>query len=168
MSIDFLELLNDYNDNFCNKKCYLFTNYKNEQFEVSFNVIDLYHLFGIHKICNIHATKWVELVKCEKFSLLDYKSDYLKEVIPRIDSYYFLKEVFLKNSVNTLILGKDLKGNTMNLNIVFVDENNDNMYVVLGLRKDNRNKYRPVTLHVSRYNKYKKYRKTKIKSIEWI
>lgn len=166
--VNFLDLLNDYEKNFCNKRCLITTSYTNKPLEVVFDKLDLYHLFGIHKLSNIRAMKWVELVNNNKFSLSAYKSKDINEILPRIESYYFLHDVFFKNNVNVLVLGKDIKSNTMKLSIVFYKEDDKSKVVVLGLRKDSRDKYRPVTLHVSRNNKYKSYRHTTIKFVQWI
>ena len=164
--VNFLEILNDYSNKFCKNNCLLTTNYQKEPLKVVFNIFDLFHLFGIHKVTNLTSTEWVKLVKDNKFSLKDYRN--IEDVLPRIDSYYFLSEIFFKNNVEVLILGKDIRTNTMRLSIVFYKENYKKQTVVLGLRADKRNNYRPATLHVSRINKYKNYRKTKITNIEWL
>ncbi len=168
MNIDFLELLNDYDKNFCRNKCYILTNYSEKPFEIIFNISDLHHLFGIHKISDIKSMNWIAKVRSNNFSLETYSKKDLINIIPRIESYYFLREIFIENKVNTLILEKDINKNTMKLSLVFSANNSKQKYVVLGLRKDKRGYYRPVTLHVSRVDKYRSCRKTKIINIEWI
>ncbi|MDG3141466.1 PBECR4 domain-containing protein [Streptococcus suis] len=164
------DIVDDYELNFCNKKCEITTNYKElPTFLVYFEINDLYHLLGIHKLkTKYRATNWIKAVKSDSFILSKYsKHPNFREVIPRINNYNFLYEIFYQFQVNVCVLEKDLSRNTMELSIVFYKDDSKKI-VVIGLKKDRTGVFRVATLHESRTNKYKSIRYTMIKSINWL
>lgn len=59
-----LEILRDYEENFCNKMCCIETSYKEMNFiHVYFSKTDLHHLFGLHKIISGSATNSIKSYK---------------------------------------------------------------------------------------------------------
>ncbi|OTG47803.1 PBECR4 domain-containing protein [Streptococcus agalactiae] len=170
MIVDLKEIVNDYELNFCGKRCKVETNFKHlPEFMILFDIRDLYHLPGIHKLkTKYRATNWVEAVKADVFLLSNYsKHPNFREVLPRVDNYNFLYEIFYQFRVNVCILDKDLTKNTMKLSVVFYKDNKKKL-VVVGLKRDETGVFRPATLHESRNNPYKRIRHTAIKSITWI
>ncbi|WP_242258087.1 PBECR4 domain-containing protein [Streptococcus thoraltensis] len=168
--MDLKDIVDDYELNFCNKKCKISTSYKElPTFLVHFEITDLYHLLGIHKLkTQYRATSWIDAVKSNSFILSDYsKHTNFREVIPRISNYNFLYEIFYQFQVKVCVLEKDLVRNTMELSIVFYKDNSKKI-VVIGLKKDKTGVFRVATLHETRVNKYKSIRHTMIKSIEWL
>lgn len=57
---------------------------------------------------------------------------------PRIDSYPFIHEIFLKKDVELCIVEKDIDPNTMYLNLI-IYKNKGHEIIVLGLKKNNKN-----------------------------
>ena len=169
IDVELKEILDDYELNFCHKKCTVETGYKKlPEFTVVFNATNLFHLLGIHKLHTRYtATSWIKAVRNDSFSLNDFsKRPEFKDIIPRIRNYEFFYEIFYQNKVNICVLEKDLKRNTMNLSVVFY-KNEQKRIVVLGLRRDKFNNFIPATLHESRNNTYKDSRQTVVKGITW-
>lgn len=164
------EIVKDYELNFDGKFCTIFTNYKNfPKFTVAFDVKDLYHLLGIHKLqTGLYASSWIKAIKEDSFDLTRYKNhpDF-RMIRPRINNYGFFYEIFYLDNVQICILDKDLSKNTMRLSVVFYKEHKRQV-VVVGLRRDKTGYFRPVTLHESRNNPYRSVRKTIIKKVEWL
>ncbi|MDT2748897.1 hypothetical protein BI362_00975 [Streptococcus parauberis] len=165
------EIIQDYELNFNNKKCKIETGYKTMPFfVVSFNSNNLFHLLGIHKLnTEYRASTWPEAVMNENFILENYKRHKsFFDVIPRIENYEFLYEIFYASRIKVCILEKDLKNNTMKLSVVFYKFDKKKT-VVIGLKKDIKLGYFiPATLHVNRKNTYSRYRQTIVKSILWL
>ncbi|AME09652.1 hypothetical protein HMPREF1983_00915 [Gemella bergeri ATCC 700627] len=169
-NVDLKKLYDDYKKKFHNNSCMIETNYKKlNEFIVKFNILDLHHLFGIHKLENINASKTKEFLEKNELDLNKYrKYKNFNEVVNRINNYNFISEIFIDKKYNYCILAKDLNKNTMKLSVVFYKENEDK-YIVFGLRKIYKNVFVPTTLHEGRGQAiYKSYRQTKIKNIKWL
>ena len=150
--MDLKDIIQDYELNFNNKRCIVSTGYnKLPEFTVMFDVKDLYHLLGIHKLqLNLHATSWVEQVKKDAFQLGQFsKHPVFYDILPRINNYDFIYEIFYQSKVKVCVLEKDLSKNTMHLSVVFYKQDGKKV-IVMGLRKDRQGYLRPVTLHESR------------------
>lgn len=170
MRVDFLEILEDYKKYFCNKMCCIETDFKNMEFiNVYFSENDLCHLLGFHKILNKNASRIIKDIKNQKLKINDIKKHNNYNLIKnRIGNYNFIHEIFYKKSVNLCIVDKDIISNTMKLNIIIYKDKGHEV-IVLGLKKSIKtNIYYLATLHKTYENKYKHFRKTKIKNIFWI
>lgn len=167
--MELLDCILDYQAKFDGKKCQVSTNYKPlATFEIDFRLTDLHHLFGLHKITSEMASKTIPKVLKGDFNLEDYKKkDCFNEVLERISLYAFIGDVFYSNKISYCILGKDLNSNTMKLDVLFF-EAEQNRTLILGFRKDKSGVFKPVTLHKTNPRKYSKYRVTKIDKIEWL
>ena len=164
------EIFEDYELNFADRSCNVYINYKKlPNFLVVFDIKDLFHLLGIHKITRLRASRWVSEVRNGSFSLGAYRRHpNFRESLSRIRNYDFLYELFYRDKVKICILEKDLDRNPMKLQIIFYKED-DNKVIVLGLKKDDDlNAFKLATLHESHKNKYRGVRKTTVKKIEWI
>lgn len=164
------EIFEDFSTKFSGKKCRVQTSYsKLSNFVVSFDVLDLHHLLGLHKVTPLKATDSIESIKQEKFTIESFKhhSQY-SDIKPRIENYDFIEEVFHTSLLEVCILEKDIKHkNSMELSVVFFKEDY-NKYIVLGLKRNIRtNTFHLVTLHETRNKKYMSYQKTKFKIVEW-
>ncbi|WP_077321768.1 PBECR4 domain-containing protein [Streptococcus pseudoporcinus] len=169
--MDLKEIIQDYHLNFDSKKCKIEMGYKKMLFFlVSFTLNDLFHLLGIHKLkTNYRASTWIEAVASDKFVLENYKKhqNYF-DIIPRIQNYEFLYEIFYAAKLKVCTLEKDLSRNTMKLSVVFYKYDKKKI-VVIGLKKDKKRGYFiPATLHVNRNIPYKRYRQTVVTAISWI
>lgn len=69
VNVELKEILDDYELNFCHKKCTVETGYKKlQEFTVVFNVTNLFHILGIHKLHTKYtATTWIEAVRRGSF-----------------------------------------------------------------------------------------------------
>ena len=165
------DILDDFYEKFSSKKCRIKTNYsKLSEFVVVFNVLDLHHLLGLHKVTRLKASESIEKVKKEELTIesLINHSRY-SDIKARLANYKFLEEVFYKSVIEVCILEKDIQHKTsMELSVVFFKKET-NKYIVLGLRKNLKtNTYHLATLHETRNDKYSSYKKTKFKIVEWI
>lgn len=163
-------LYEDYKGKFHGNICKVETNYKKlNYFIVKFNVLDLHHLFGIHKITSYKANETIEKLENNRFDLFKYKKyREFREVLARINHYDFIGEIFIDNKYNYCILDKDLRKNTMKLSVVFYKEDEDK-YIVFGLRKIYNNIFVPTTLHEGRGKAtYKTFKQTKILNVKWL
>lgn len=112
------EIFEDFNEKFSGKKCRVETNYsKLNNFIVSFDVLDLHHLLGLHKVIPLKATDSIESIKQEKLTLESFKNhSQYSDIKPRIENYEFIEEVFKASSIEVCILEKDIKQkSSMNL-----------------------------------------------------
>ena len=167
--MDLLEIVKDYELNFDKKQCTVYTGYKKlPEFTVLFDMEDLFHLLGIHKLnTGLRSSSWLKAVKEGNFQLEKYfRHPAFNNVRPRIKNYEFIYEIFYQDRVKVCVLEKDLDRNTMKLSVVFYKEQKKRI-VVIGLRKDKLGYFRPVTLHESRNNPYSGVKKTFVKGIEW-
>ena len=55
----------------------------------------------------------------------------------------------------------------MKLDVIFFEDRNKRS-AILGLRRDKRGVFKPVTLHFTSAKKYAKVRKTDVKAIKWL
>lgn len=168
--MDIKSIVDDYGLNFAGKTCLFTTGYKQlPEFSVKFELSDLFHLLGIHKLnTGLYASKWLDEVQSGKFTLGDYFGHpSIKDVRPRIANYEFFYEVFYKDQVSICVLDKDLSRNTMRLSVVFFKEQKRQV-VVLGLKRDKLGYFRPATLHEASGNPYARNRKTIIKTVRWL
>ena len=165
------DILDDFYEKFSSKKCRIETNYsKLSEFIVVFDVLDLHHLLGLHKVTRLKASESIEKVKKEELTIESLiKHSRYSDIKARIANYKFLEEVFYKAVVEVCILEKDIQHKTsMELSVVLFKKET-NKYIVLGLRKNLRtNTYHLVTLHETRNDKYSSYKKTKFKIVEWL
>lgn len=165
------EIFEDFNAKFSGKKCIVETNYsKLTNFTVSFDVLDLHHLLGLHKVTSLKATDSIESIKQEKFTIELFKNHpQYSDIKPRIENYQFIEEVFQTASIEVCILDKDIKQkNSMNLAVVFFKKDR-NKYIVLGLKRNIRtDTFHLATLHETRSKQYESYKKTKFEITEWI
>ncbi|NQJ22663.1 hypothetical protein HO566_09195 [Streptococcus suis] len=163
------ELVKDYRENFVGKSCQVSTNYGDlTNLIVRFQVTDLHHLFGLHKITSDYASQTLSQIESGTFDLSDFKSlSTYREVISRIALYPYISDIFIKHTTEYCVIRKDLSNNSMNLDLVFFEGNKRNVKV-LGLRRDKTGFYRLVTLHESSAKKYARVRKTKITNIVWL
>ena len=169
-NVDLKKLYDDYKNNFHNNSCKVEINYKKlSEFVVKFNILDLHHLFGIHKLEKISASKTIKLLENNELDLVKYRNyKIINEVVDRINNYNFISEIFIDKKYNYCVLDKDLNRNTMNLSIVFYKEDEDK-YVVFGLRKIYNNVFVPTTLYEGRGTAvYKSRRQTTINNIKWL
>lgn len=166
--MDLISIVTDYRKKFVGKSCRVSTNYKAlASFEVHFRATDLHHLFGFHKITRDYATKTLSMIDEGSFDLDSFSnSPNFREVVARINLYPFIGDVFIQNVTEYCVIRKDLKPNTMNLDVVFF-EGDSKIVKVLGLRKDKNNVYRLVTLHEADARKYARVKKAKIQDIIW-
>lgn len=161
------EIVEDYELNFSGKQCLFQTSYnKLPEILVRFEVEDLFHILGIHKLdTGLRAKKWIECVKSSQFMLNDYsKHSRFSEVLPRVRNYKFFYEIFYQDKVKVCVLDKDLTRNTMKLSVVFYKDEKKKV-IVIGIRKTSEGYYVPATLHESRSNIYSRMKKTVIKKI---
>lgn len=163
-------VLEDYQEKFCNKKCFLELNYKKmSDVMVVFSETDLHHLLGLHYVLpkNIYANKSIEMIKNNELLISDLSEhqDFFK-MFSRFKNYNFIEKVFYNKEINICVVEKDIPRNGMKLNLV-VYETTGRTAVVLGLRKVN-DCYKLVTLHESDSRKYNKVRRTTIKNINWL
>lgn len=169
--MELLEILDDYKENFCEKICVVETSLKEiNSIKIYFSKTDLHHLLGLHKVTSgKNASKTIEEIERNKLTINKVRKHHNYNIIkPRIKNYGFIYEVFYGHEVDLCIAGKDIKPNSMNLNLIFYKKKNHEV-IVLGLRKNSKNNiYYLTTLHKTYENKYDKTRKTKIKSIKWI
>lgn len=103
------EILNDYELNFCHKKCTVETGYKKlPEFTVVFNATNLFHLLGIHKLHTRYtATTWIEAIRRGSFDLNKFsKRPEFKDIIPRIRNYEFFYEIFYQDKSKFVYLKK--------------------------------------------------------------
>ena len=165
------EIFEDFNEKFSGKKCRVETNYsKLNNFIVSFDVLDLHHLLGLHKVIPLKATDSIESIKQEKLTLESFKNhSQYSDIKPRIENYEFIEEVFKASSIEVCILEKDIKQkSSMNLAVVFFKKDR-NKYIVLGLKRNIRtNTFHLATLHETRSKQYESCKKTKFEITEWI
>ena len=165
------DIFEDFNTKFSGKKCIVETNYSNlAKFVVSFDILDLHHLLGLHKVTELKATDSIKNIKQEKLTLESFKNhSQYSDIKPRIENYQFIEEVFQDSFVEVCILGKDIKQKgSMNLSVVFFKKDR-NKYIVLGLKRNIRtNMFHLATLHETRSKQYASYKKTKFKIAEWI
>lgn len=165
-----LEILRDYEENFCNKMCCIETSYKEMNFiHVYFSKTDLHHLLGLHKVISGSATNSIKSIESGYLTLNHIRKHKNFGIIrPRINSYPFIHEIFLKKDVELCIVEKDIDPNTMYLNLI-IYKNKGHEVIVLGLKKNNKNSiYYLATLHKTYENKYQNARKTKIRNIIWL
>lgn len=163
------ELAKDYRENFVGKSCQVSTNYKHlSHFIVTFQITDLHHLFGLHKLTRDIASHTMPRIEIGELKLKQFKQlSAYREVSTRVGLYPFIHEVFSKRATEYCVIRKDLSRNSMNLDLVFFEGNNRNV-TVLGLRKSKDGTYRLVTLHESSASKYTKVRKTRITNLVWL
>lgn len=167
--VELREIVSDYELNFHGKTCVFETGYKNlPEFEVRFDILDLFHILGIHKLnTGMFAKNWVQKVKENTFSIYEYrKQNLFRDSLTRIQNYDFFYEIFYQDKVKICILDKDLTKNTMKLSVIFY-KTKEAKTIVIGLRKTSQGHYVPVTLHENRNNPYKNNKTTIIKAIEW-
>ena len=161
------EIVEDYELNFSGKQCLFRTSYnKLPEILVRFEVEDLFHILGIHKLdTGLRAKKWIEKVKKNQFLLSDYsKHSRFSEVLPRVRNYEFFYEIFYQDKVKVCILNKDLMRNTMNLSVVFYKDEKKKV-IVIGIRRTSEGYYVPATLHESKSNTYSRMKKTSITKV---
>lgn len=164
--INLKDMLTDYQDNFVGKNCIVHTNYKPySNCIIVFQLDDLYHLFGIHKLYKTTANKWVHNVLNDRFTIKDIVNHHKRnEVLDRIKHYNILHELFYGDTNFECIVEKDIQQNSMRLTLLFL-KNGKKMIIVLGFRKDKHDKFHPVTLHEHYGNRYTGLRRTKITHI---
>ncbi|MGV3082695.1 PBECR4 domain-containing protein [Streptococcus dysgalactiae] len=167
--MELIEVIKDYQNRFAGKSCLVSTSYKQlEQFIVAFELSDIHHLVGLHKVTKDFAN--ITLPKIQKKELtLEIIKDHANftDVISRIECYNILDKIFYKGEVNICIVKKDFTSNTMNLDVIFFKEK-ERLAIVLGLRKTKDGIYKPVTMHLAKKRKFLALRKTLVKSITWI
>lgn len=105
-----LEILRDYEENFCNKMCCIETSYKEMNFiHVYFSKTDLHHLLGLHKVISGSATNSIKSIESGYLTLNHIRKHKNFGIIrPRIDSYLFIHEIFLKKGVENYVLSKKI------------------------------------------------------------
>lgn len=168
--VDIKAIIEDYALNFAGKTCLFKTGYQQlPEFCVQFELSDLFHLLGIHKLnTGLYAGQWLEQVRGGDFDLGDFASHpSMKDIRPRVANYDFFYEIFYRDQVQVCVLDKDLSRNTMRLSVVFFKEKKRQV-VVLGLKKDKLGYFRPATLHEASGNPYARNRKTVIKEVKWL
>ena len=105
------DILDDFYEKFSSKKCRIETNYsKLSEFIVVFDVLDLHHLLGLHKVTRLKASESIEKVKKEELTIESLiKHSRYSDIKARITNYKFLEEVFYKSVVEVCILEKDIQ-----------------------------------------------------------
>lgn len=167
--MNLLDVFNDYKIKFYKRKSLVILNYlKIPCITIYFDLSNLPHLLGLHYVVKVKP-KLIDEIFNSKFTLKTFSNNKnYKMVIERINNYNFLSYIFYEKKQDVCIVRKDLKRNTMMLDIVFFKEESEKC-IVLGLRSDSKtNIYYPTTLHTDCSNKYKQYRKTKILDIKWL
>lgn len=169
--INYKNILSDFQKNFDNKVCVIETNYKKlNQIKVLFKTTQLPHLMGFHKITNGSATKIIKRINDESFTFENTKHHpNFFQIQDRLLGYSFLKEIFYDHKTEVMIVTRDMKPNTMRLDIVFF-KNEKNKDIILGLRKESNTPYFvPTTLYKTKTsrNLFRNRRRTKINKIYW-
>ncbi|WP_051258569.1 PBECR4 domain-containing protein [Atopococcus tabaci] len=170
--INYYNLLEDYKKHFCGNLVTFETNYKLlESFDVFFEPKQLPHLLGWDKILSskMGAGKIIKLVEGEKITLESTRKHHrFPEARKRMENYNFLHEIFIHTSQKVCIMTRDMKPNSMKLDIVFYKED-EKEATILGLRKDYRMDYFvPTTLHTkSLNNQFSRRKRTSIKKVIW-
>lgn len=175
IDINYLEILDDYQQNFAGKKICIYTNYKVlDKFLVSFDILNLPHLMGWQKIMDkgAYSSNIIKMIKNTDLTLSNSRrhSNFFK-IKDRLLNYTFLYDIFYSESDNICVMTSNMKPNKLKLDIVFYKEKDPKHIVVLGLRKNKESTYFvPTTLHVelTKNNPYLYRRKTKIERLEWI
>lgn len=168
--INFQYILNDFIENFTQKKLVLNVTYgKIDKLEIRFDKFNLPHLLGLHKVINGRATNILQNILEGKVAIENIKlHERYKEIKDRILSYNFLHSCFINKNIKLCIIINSHGRNPQNLDIVFIDRYSGKD-ILLGLRKvRNKNYYSPTTMYVVKDNSdYMGRKKARISSIEW-
>lgn len=170
--INYIEMLEDFERHFCGNIARVETNYKPLQsFNVYFEPKQLPHLMGWDKITNkkIGSSRINELIKLDNFNVESTRKHHkFHESRKRMLNYNFLHEIFIYKKHNICVMTRDMKPNSMRLDIVFYKEL-EKEATILGLRKDNRMDYFvPTTLHNRGLNnQFSRRRRSTVKNIKW-
>lgn len=172
-TFDLIDLVNDFNKNFANRKIKMTTNYKYlKEFTISIEEDNLPHLIGLHYVSrNRQANKILNDIKQgkeNKKTIKKYHKYGEMGIKDRIEYYPFIDEVMNGNNIKVLYPTENMKPNTQRLSVVFSRKERTGE-IVLGLRKDSKqNDYKMATLHYRRKPKYTGMRLSEIITKEWI
>lgn len=172
-NINFKALLEDYRQNFANKRVRITTNYNLlSSVDISFSENNFPHLMGWQKVINKNnsSKKIIQKVDNGNFNLKIAQRHYKwNDIKSRMVNYNVLHDIFLEQNVNVFVLTRDMKPNNLNLDIAFVI-NKEKESVILGFRKNRSNDlFFPTTLHTENlHNQYNRRRRTRITSMKWI
>jgi len=165
------ELLQYYSETFCNRTCMLKTGYMPlSELQIVFNESDFHHLVGLHKVTRDRASVNIGKIKKQRLTLsMIVKHERFKEIRYRILEFKSLEKMFIDPQCDICVLAKDLRTNSMNIDLILFDEVESDFIMVLGLRraKDSLVFY-PTTLYKAPKNKFKDVRKTKVEMMTWI
>lgn len=172
-TFDLIDIVNDFNKNFANRKIKMTTNYKHlEEFTISIEEDNLPHLIGLHYVSKSRqANKILNDIKQGKENKKTIKKHHKygeMGIKDRIECYPFINEVMNGEDIEVLYPTENMKPNSQRLSIVFSRKEGTGE-IILGLRKDsNQNDYKMATLHYSRKPKFTNMRSSKIITKEWI
>ncbi|MGM0139223.1 hypothetical protein IGI65_001675 [Enterococcus sp. DIV0755b] len=156
MAIDLKFTYNQYLSNFDGKVAMMTTSYdKLDVFYVKFDIKQLPHLLGLHKIYN---RKPQELCKDLRTGDICYENiqrhHNFGQIKDRITLFPFILDIFLEDYNKSVIYlsDGDKNGSSMNLDIAFAHPYK-NKYLNLGLRENTSSVYAPVTFFVNKKKK---------------
>ncbi len=172
-TFDLIDIVNNFNENFANRKIKMTTNYKFlKEFTISIEEDNLPHLIGLHYVSKSkQAKKILNDIKQGKETKKTIKKHHKygeMGIKNRIECYPFIDEVMNGTNVKVLYPTENMKPNTQRLSLVFSRKERTGE-IVLGLRKDKyMNDYKLATLHYRRKSKYTNMRSSQIIEKKWL
>ncbi|MBO0458374.1 hypothetical protein JZO77_16705 [Enterococcus hulanensis] len=174
MNKDFNHTYNQYLSNFDGKLAVLTTKFKPlDCFYIRFDIMQLPHLLGLHKIYSRKPTDICEML-CNNeitYDKIKHHQDF-GQIKDRITLFPFILDIFLEdyNASVIYVSEQDRKGSAMNLDIVFAHPYK-NKYLNLGLRETEKSIYSPVTFYVFKKGRrpvMPASKRAKVETIEFI
>ncbi len=165
--MDYKDVLEKYEKTYHNKQFICKTSYKPiEEFVIKFNILQLPHLLGLHKVYSSNPKMIIEKINKGRITKkkIRHNSQY-GDVNDRINCCDFLDAIFSEDSKTVIYLAEVDKRNSMRLDLVFYEPFKNKLYV-LGLRKA-KGVYVPTTFYLEKSTRkqFMNSKRVKIKEI---
>lgn len=173
MSKDLKKIYNLYMSNLDGRTAIITTPYvKLDCFYIKFDILQLPHLLGLHKIYHDSPKNICSKLKNENITYKHIQRHRnFSSVKDRIELFEFIFDIFLEGYNDSVIYVSetDKHGSSMNLDIAFCHPHKNKM-LTLGLRETDQYVFAPVTFYVSKVNRmmFPKSKRAKILTFDII
>lgn len=153
MKVDITKIYNQYLSNFDGRTVMGTTTFaKLDVFYIKFDILQLPHLLGLHKIYKVPPKEICRKLSSSEISyeIIQRNRNFL-HIKDRISHFPFILDIFLEDYNDSIIYvaESDKRGNSMSLDIAFAHPYK-NKYLTLGLREIALGVYAPVTFYTNK------------------
>lgn len=169
MATDLNLIYRQYQSNFDGRTAILTSKFnKLDVFYIKFDILQLPHLLGLHKIYSKPAKSICTSLNdgTITYEKIQHHKDF-GMIKDRITLFPFILDIFLEDYDKSVIYvaQQDRKGSSMMLDIAFAHPYK-NKYLTLGLRENIQSVYAPVTFYATKSNKGQPFPRSKRAKIE--